>query len=165
MPSENYCSSFMHHVSDGGDAHQCWQEDGFWPNRIDAELEHIHIWGCELALSYCNSGDIIQFLTFISGRTLPEMLKGFETLDCPTCALFCRSLINKFGPTYPRNDSTRGEFVQSNVEIFENLDKPLWDAHEEDQFDLKSRVYYKTYCIDRGIPPWGPDYHPSRRGG
>ena len=155
----------MHHVGDGEDPHQCWQEDGFWPNRIDADLEHIHVWGCELALSYCNSGDIIQLLTFISGRILPEMLQGFETLDCPSCVLFCRSLINKFDSNYPRNDSIRSEFVESNIEIFENLDDLLWEAHETDQFDLKSTAYYKTFCVDRAIPPWGPDYHPSRRGG
>ena len=94
---ENYCSSFMHDVGNGRD----WQEDGFWPNRIDAELEQFHVCGCELAISFCNSGDTIQFLTFISGRTLPETLKEFEMLDGPTCALFCRSLINKFGSTYP----------------------------------------------------------------
>jgi len=93
------------------------------------------------------------------------MRKGFETLDCPCCALFCQALINKFGSNFSRNDAARSEFVESNIEQFENLDELLWDAHERDQFELKSSAYYKAFCVDRGIPPWGPDYHPSRRGG
>ena len=153
MESEDYISAFWQHVFVGGDPYQCWQEDGFWPERVDAELEDLLVWSCHVALSYCSSGDIIQYLTFISGRTLPEMRKGFDVLDCPESAALCQRLISPFGDTFPRNDKLRADFVESNLDQFRDLDELLWEAQRIDRFELKSNEYCREYCEQRGLLP------------
>jgi|688.fasta_scaffold952488_1 hypothetical protein len=151
----------MNHVGGGADPHECWQEDGFWPGRVSADLSDLQVWGCELALSYYHSGDVVQFLMFISGRLLPEMVEGVKILDCQQCAQVAQEMLAKFGKTFPRVDRDRRDFVDRHETWFDQFNSRLWTAWESDEFERKSSAYYKEYCLRRDIPPWGQSSHPD----
>jgi hypothetical protein len=149
----NYCPAFMNHVGGGRDPHDCWQEDGFWPERVSAGLGDLHVWACELALSYCNSYDVVFFLEYISGRMLPEMRKGFEILDCRPCESIANAMLEFFGAPFPRVDAERKQIVEKNSERLEDFSTTLWEAWEADDFDGKSNAYYENYCFTHGVRP------------
>lgn len=86
---ESYCVPFMEFLEQSGDPYECWQEDGFWHDRMDAQLDHILVWGTLIGLGYLLNGGFVAYLQFISGRTFPEMERGFEILHCPRSQQAC----------------------------------------------------------------------------
>lgn len=153
MARQSYCTPFIDFVGHPGDPHDCWQEDGFWPDRVDAELDHILVWGTEIGLSYFNNGGMVAYLQFISGRTLPEMELGFGILDCPESQSVCTKAKERFGDTFPRNDQLRSDFVAANELLFDECGNELWDAMEADNYELVAEEYYKAVCIAHSIAP------------
>ena len=151
--SMTWCSLFMNHVGGGFDPHDCWQSDGFWPDRVRAQLDDLHVWGCGLSLSYCGSGNLVQYLGYTSGRMLPEMLLGFAVLGCNHCADITTSIILTFGDHFPRDDRQRNNFVYRHENAFNAFDVPLWNAWASDDFDHKAEQYYETYCTRHGVSP------------
>lgn len=87
---ESYCVPFLDFVSGTQDAHDCWQVDGFWPDRVKASLDHVLVWGTEIGLTYLNNGGMNAYLQFISGRTLPEVSRGFGVLKCFRSQQVCK---------------------------------------------------------------------------
>ena len=152
---ENYCSPFVNHLCGGNDPHDCWQEDGFWPERVTADLNDLLVWGCEIGLTYFNNGGMIAYLEYISGRTMPEVREGFRILSCGKCVEVCDQILNQFPNPYPRVDQERLLIVQSKKHLLERLGDTLWSAMDDEQFDDRTFEYYKDYCVSRGIPPWG----------
>ncbi len=151
MARESYCVPFLDFV--GMSAHNCWQEDGFWPDRIKAELDHILVWGTEIGLSYLNNAGMIAYLQFTSGRTLPEMERGFAVLKCSKSEMACNKTRLRFGNEFPRNDAVRSSFVAADGSFFEQCDHELSDAMESDDYEAIAEDYYKRVCIAHSLPP------------
>ena len=141
----------MNHVGGGFDPHVCWQADGFWPDRVRAELDDLHVWACELSLSYCGSGALVQYLRYASGRMLPEMLLGFTILGCNQCAEITTSIIQTFGDHFSRDDQQRNEFVCLHEDAFIAFEAPLWSAWTSDDFNRKAEQYCENYCLRHGV--------------
>ncbi len=153
MARESYCTPFLEFVGHPGDPHDCWQEDGFWPGRVTADLNHILVWGTEVGLSYLNNGGMVAYLQFISGRTLPEMERGFGVLNCSKCESVCERTRRRFGNEFPRNDSVRANFVATDEEFFDKCEAELCDAMDSDNYETIAECYYRDVCIAHSIPP------------
>lgn len=160
MPRESYCTPFLDFVGQPNDPHDCWQEDGFWPERVAADLNDLLVWGTEIGLSYLNNGGMVAYLNFISGRTLPEMERGFAVLKCLKSAAVCGKTRQRFGAEFPRNDSVRESFVAADEEFFECCGSELWTAMESDDYENVAEAYYKRVCLAHSIQPW---IYPDRR--
>lgn len=150
---EFYCVPFLDFVSGTQDAHDCWQEDGFWPDRVEASLEHVLVWGTEIGLSYLNNGGMNAYLQFISGRTFPEMSRGFGVLKCFRSQQVCEKTIRRFGAAFPRSDAERAAVVESDPDYFEECGSELWDAMKADDYETIAEAYYKSVCDAHAIPP------------
>lgn len=153
MARESYCKPFLDFVGDSGDPYGCWQVDGFWPDRVEAEIEHLLVWGAEIGLSYLNNGGMVGYLQFISGRTLPEMERGFGVLECSRSERIGRLTRERFGETFPRNDQQRSEFVSADEAFFDECGEKLWAAMEADEYERVTEEYYKAVCVAHSIPP------------
>lgn len=153
MLKESYCVPFLDFVAHSGDPHDCWQEDGFWPHRVEAELDPILVWGTEIGLSYLNNGGMVAYLEHVSGRTWPEMERGFGLLGCLKSQSACVKTREQFGDIFPRNDQLRSEFVAADEPFFDQCATELWNAMQSDQYELIADEFYKNVCVANSIPP------------
>jgi len=154
MPQQSYVAPFLSLVEGSDDPHDCWQEDGFWPNRVAASLDDVLVWGTLIGLSYLQNGGMIHYLQFISGRTLPEMELGFEVLGCSESQRVCGEARQRFGNEFPRNDDIRERFVASDEPFFEACEGRLLDAMESDRYEELVEKYAKKLCVAHSVPPW-----------
>ncbi len=136
---------FMDSLGGDNDPHDCWQEDGFHPNRVNASAEDLYVWVSELSNSYIDNGGLEGYLDYISGRTLPELLIGFEVLNCTRSADVCKKLLDLFGKNFPRKDRVRQKKVAKNSNELEKLEEELFHAMEADQFNDLIEEYAKNY--------------------
>lgn len=153
MNMKSYLRSFMDFVARGSDPHECWQENGFWPETTSAELQHLHVWGTISGLTYLENGGTVAYLQFISGRTLPEMEKGFAILGCPNSENVCAAIRKRFGDLFPREDKTRSQFVAQDRAFFEDCDQPMWKAMKSDDYENRVESYCEGVCTAHFLPP------------
>jgi hypothetical protein len=139
---------FMNHVGNGIDPHDCWDSNGFSPNKVDSNIEDLCVWACELFFSYCWSGQLLETVANQSGRLLPEVLKGLRILDCKQTVQAVESIVSKFGDDFPRNDFTRRQLCESIGELeFREIYERLYSSWEKDGCESKTQSYANEYCL------------------
>jgi hypothetical protein len=153
MNKQTYWRSFRHFVEGKSDPHECWQSDGFWPDRADAELEHLFVWGTIIGLTYLENGGMVAYLQFISGRTLPEMENGFAILGCVDSKSVCTTARRRFGEMFPRDDKARAQFVAQDRTFFDGCDEPMWQAMATDDYETRIESYCRAVCTANSIWP------------
>ncbi|QDT31449.1 hypothetical protein [Thalassoglobus polymorphus] len=146
---EDYLDEFVDSLGNGDDPHDCWQENGFWPSRVDASLEDICVWITAISFNYLENGGLEAYLTFVSGRALPELLIGFKILECEELYKVCEILLRQFGAKYPRKDSVRGKVVVNNLHQIEALETKFLEAMEVDHYSEKVETYAQHYFEQR----------------
>lgn len=156
MDSRAYFNAFWGFVENSPNAYDCWQEDGFWPERASSDLEHLLVWGTQLGLSYFSNGGIVAYLQFSAGRTFPEMQRGFAILGCLSASEVCQRGLTRLGSRFPRNDEARFKLVESDEEFFESLGVELENAMDVDRYESLVAEYCEDVCLKYQVPPWKP---------
>ena len=137
----------MNHLGNGNDPHDCWESNGFYPEKVDSSFEDLRVWACELFFSYCWSGQLLETVGYKPGRLLPEVLDGLRLLDCEQTIDVIESIMSKFGDDFPRNDSTRMQLCEliGDLEFRETYER-LHSAWKNDECESKTQSYADGYC-------------------
>jgi hypothetical protein len=151
--TESHLARFLDSVGRPRDPYDCWQEDGFWPDRADARLDDLFVWATLVSLYYINDAGMDRYLEFIPGRTLPEMTLGFGVLGCHRSEAVCQKALGRCGARFPRNDEERAVLVEADRSFFDDCSDEIYAALEADDYDAVTEDYCKAYCLGRHLPP------------
>ena len=90
-------------VGIGGPIFNCWDDEEFWPERLNQPRELQLLW----AASYCYcdtfNGGFHQFFTNYTGVLAPEAVEGFRMIGLADCAEIVAEAMEYFGHPYPRS--------------------------------------------------------------
>jgi hypothetical protein len=144
--------AFMNHLGNGIDPHECWESGGFFPDKVNSNIEDLCVWACERFFSWCWSSQLFETVSMEPGRLLPEALEGLRVLGCTHTAGVINSVISELGDDFPRNDLARKRLCESIEESkWRSVYKLLYLAWEKDNYETKVDRYAHHYCKRIGL--------------
>lgn len=91
----------------------CWDEDGFWPERIDQPRELLLVWAARWCEGQVYNGGFHQFFwAGYTGVLAPEAVEGLRMLGLGDSAEVVVRAMTFFGTPYPRSYDTRDRMLR-----------------------------------------------------
>ena len=146
---------FIHDVSPFWD---CWSDNGYDPSKSQFERDIQILAATAYGKSDIDNGGFHQFFGNGTGVFAPEMAEWLDRSGLTDAANVVQDAIDKFGPTFPRSQSKRQEFLaripgdsRKEWDPFRELDNRFYDATEDEQFDAAANEWLRQTCGIQGL--------------
>ena len=142
-------------VGIGGPIFNCWDETGYYPERLDQPRELQVLWAANCCQLDVVSGGFYQFFNDGGiGMVAPEAVEGFRLIGLENAADLLEKAMALFGQPYPRSHDRRIELsppqpTESNPSPFSDLDEKfageMGSNHSCDRFDEAADKFVERY--------------------
>lgn len=131
----------------------CWDEDGFHPDRINEPLEVLLFWAARICVGQADNGGLYQFFVDYSGVVAPEAVKGLRMLSLEEGADVLLRAMAFFGEPYPISHKIRQKRLAEIQGDGDNREE--WDPFDEldDEFFYCASEHFDDIA-DRFAEPY-----------